>query len=268
MLGKISYSVCYGPCRAKELTVLITKQGERKVVFIWVHQLGSGCHLQLGSMGMSFLYQEKNEHGKFIPKDNCMRLRLFTKLYVGACSMGLEIARFQLFPVALRAGCTCQRLLLCSPVLDALWEWAKALGARTVFVLRHAKTHLWARSWRAVWTLGELHGPEPCCMLVISCYRTRLGCFEERYGTAAWMGKASAFINTSPTVKSRNGLIFFFCTDFGEKAFLWGESLRSELVHNKKGKMPSSPSSGFSERISQPLHPGAGWMLGSPRFGA
>lgn len=48
------------------------------------------------------------------------------------------------------------------------------------------------------------------------------------------MGKASAFINTSPTVKSRNGLIFFFCTDFGEKAFLWGESLRSELVHNKK----------------------------------
>lgn len=81
------------------------------------------------------------------------------------------------------------------------------------------------------------------------------------------MGKASAFINTSPTVKSRNGLIFF-CTDFGEKAFLWGESLRSELVHNKKGKMPSSPSSGFSEWISQPLHPGAGWMLGSPRFGA
>lgn len=95
------------------LTVLITKQGERKVVFIWMHQLGFGCHFQLGSMGMSFFYQERNELGKFILKDNCMRpSSLFTKLYVGACSTGLEIAHFQLFPVAWRAGCTCQHLLL------------------------------------------------------------------------------------------------------------------------------------------------------------
>lgn len=45
-------------------------------------------------------------------------------------------------------------------------------------------------------------------MLVISCYRTTLGCFAERSGTAARMGKASAFINTSPIVKSRNRQTF------------------------------------------------------------
>lgn len=38
------------------------------------------------------------------------------------------------------------------------------------------------------------------------------------------MGKASAFINTSPTVKSRNGLIFFFALILVKKPFCGGKA--------------------------------------------
>lgn len=78
-----------------------------------------------------------------------MRLgSLFTNLVAGAGSVSLEIARFQLFPVALRAGCRHQHLLLCSPASGR----AEASPHRvlTVFVPGFACGSA-ARAWHELW---------------------------------------------------------------------------------------------------------------------